>query len=38
MELTFRYALFYSIVQTDESIVPILTLDSATQTEKELNR
>lgn len=38
MELTFHYALFYSIVQTDESIVPILTLDNATQTEKELNR
>lgn len=29
---------YYSIVQTDESIVPILTLDNATQTEKELNR
>ena len=32
------YTLFYSIVQTDESIVPILSLDNATQTEKELNR
>lgn len=27
-----------SIVQMDESIVPVLTLDSATQTEKQLDR
>ncbi len=32
------FVYFHSIVQTDESIVPILTLDNASQTEKELNR
>ena len=36
--ISLRFFFFYSIVQTDESIVPILTLDNATQTEKELNR
>lgn len=36
--MVFFLCLFFSIVQTDESIVPILALDKASQTEKEFNR
>lgn len=34
----FFYFICFSIVQTDESIVPILALDKASQAGKELNR